>query len=83
MSAVIEQQIVDLYRTLRPDAQERVREILVNSVESEGDFNFEEWQSDADETRERLRLALGDNASVGVTEILRELREERSWPASY
>jgi len=75
MSA-LEQEIVDKFRLLEPDARQRVLQTLADTARSS--FDADAWWVQVEALQADIRARLGESATTGVLSLLDELREEAS-----
>lgn len=73
----LEQVIFDKVRILDTEQQQRVLDFL-ESIEPKA-FDFEAWWRGIHELQAALRQEYGENYTIGVQDLLDEVREEASW----
>jgi hypothetical protein len=74
MSA-LEQEIIEKFQQLEPDAKQRVLQALTNDPLA---FDYDAWWAEVETLQADIRARLGDTATVGALSLLDELREEES-----
>jgi len=77
MSA-LEDEIVERFEKLEPEAKLRLLKRLEHDIEPA--FDYDAWFAKAEAFRKQLTATYGDGYSVGVQDLVDEIREEASWP---
>jgi hypothetical protein len=72
----VEQEIIEKFHRLEPDAQQRVLQTL--SVQATNSFNYDEWRTEVEQLQADIRSRMGETATIGTLSLLDELREESS-----
>jgi hypothetical protein len=73
---VLEQEIIEKFHQLKPDAKQRVLQTLTVNIQSS--FDYETWWADVETLQTDIKARIGDTETVGVLSLLDELREEAS-----
>lgn len=73
MNATIEQEIIEKFESLDPDARERVRVAI--SEEHPDEFDYRAWREEQLKIRARIK-ALKGASSITYMDLLRETRGE-------
>jgi len=74
--SVLEQEIIEKFQRLEPNAKQRVLATL--SIDVQTSFDYAGWWLRVEALQTSIRSHLGDQATVGVLSLLDELREEES-----
>lgn len=74
--SVLEQEIIEKFQLLEPAAKQRVLDRL--NIEEQYSFDYAEWWAQVEALQASIRLALGDDKTVGALTLLDQLREEES-----
>lgn len=75
MSA-LEQEIIEKFHQLEPDAKRRVLETL--TLDAQSSFDYDAWWARVEALQASIRARLGEGETVGTLSLLDELREEES-----
>ena len=73
---VLEQEIIEKFRQLEPDAKQRVLQTLADTAQSS--FDYDAWWTEVEALQADIRSRIGDTGTVGALSLLDELREEAS-----
>ena len=76
MRDVLEQEIIEKFRQLEPDAKQRVLQTLADTTQSS--FDYDTWWAEVEALQADIRSRIGDTGTVGALSLLDELREEAS-----
>lgn len=77
----LEQELIEKFRQLDKDAQQRVRAMIEDEVRLESEpatFDYAGWWAEVEALQAEIQARLGDNETVGALDLLEELREEAS-----
>lgn len=74
MILVTESEVIEGFRSLSPEAQERVRETILAIEKPQ--FDMKEWLADWDIIRERIANEEGTDKSITSLDLLRAVRGE-------
>jgi hypothetical protein len=74
--SILEQEIIEKFRQLDIEAQERVLTEL--SHERHKSFDYKQWRADVEALQASIRQRLGGKANIDALSLLDELREETS-----
>lgn len=73
---VLEQEIIDKFQQLEPDARQRVLQKLTDTAQSS--FDYDGWWAEVEALQADIRSRIGETGTVGALSLLDELREEAS-----
>lgn len=76
MRDVLEQEIIEKFRQLEPNAKQRVLQTLADTAQSS--FDYDAWWAEVEALQADIRSRIGDTGTVGALSLLDELREEAS-----
>ena len=74
--STVEQEIVEKFHQLEPDAKQRVLDTLF--VDLRSSFDYADWWAKVDALQASIQAHLGDQDTVGALSLLDELRREPS-----
>lgn len=82
MSA-LEREVIEKFHQLDKAAQKRVRELIAQEGDSEGQaagsaFDYDAWWAEVEALQADIRARIGDTGTIGSLSLLDELREEAS-----
>ena len=73
---VIEQEIIEKFQQLDPEAKQRILHALSDSIRRS--FDYDKWWDEVNTLQAEIRNRLGANATIDAISLLDELREEAS-----
>lgn len=73
---LLEQEIIEKFRQLKPDARQRVLQTLQETDQPA--FDYETWWAEVEVLQAGIRERIGNTGTVGALALLDELREESS-----
>lgn len=74
--SVLEQEIIEKFHLLEPNAKQRVLQTL--SLDLWAAFDYDGWWAQVDALQRRMKAHLNQGETVGALSLLDELREEES-----
>ena len=72
----LEQDIIDKFKQLEPDAKQRVLKTLNAAAEDE--FDYDAWFAEVEALQVVIKERIGEGNTIGGMGLLYELREEES-----